>query len=111
MSNTIVIDSKRLRDAIRPKSMLDLWPQAHEIVQVIASAPGITSRQLCNYFGWKRNNKQKMLRRLVEDGYLATKIIPIARQKWQEEPRKSLLGSQSSRPNVNSCTLSWPSVG
>jgi DNA-binding MarR family transcriptional regulator len=78
MSNTIVIDSKRLRDAIRPKSMLDLWPQAHEIVQVIASAPGITSRQLCNYFGWKRNNKQKMLHRLVEDGYLATKIIPIA---------------------------------
>jgi len=78
MSNTIVIDSRRLRDAIRPKSMLDLWPQAHEIVQVIASAPGITSRQLCNYFGWKRNNKQKMLRRLVEDEYLATKIIPIA---------------------------------
>jgi DNA-binding MarR family transcriptional regulator len=77
MSNTIVIDSKQLRDAIRPKSMLDLWPQAHETVQVIASAPGITARQLCNYFGWKRNNKQKMLRRLVEDGYLVTKIIPI----------------------------------
>jgi len=78
MSNTIVIDSKRLRNAIKPKSMLELWPQAQEIVQVIASAPGITARQLCNYFGWKRNNRRKMLHRLVEEGYLVTKIIPIA---------------------------------
>jgi DNA-binding MarR family transcriptional regulator len=77
MSNTVVIDSKRLRDAIRPKSMLELWPQAQEIVQVIASAPGITARQLCNYFGWKRNTKRKMLKRLVEEGYLVTKTIPI----------------------------------
>jgi predicted ArsR family transcriptional regulator len=78
MSNTIVIDSKRLRDAIRPKSMLELWPQAHEIVQVIASAPGITARQLCNYFGWRRNTRRKMLNRLVAEGYLVTKTIAIA---------------------------------
>lgn len=77
MRNVIIIDSKRLRDAIRPKSMLDLWPQAHQIVQVVASAPGITVRQLCNYFGWKRNTKEKMLHRLVEDGYLVTKLIPV----------------------------------
>jgi DNA-binding MarR family transcriptional regulator len=57
--------------------MLDLWPLANEIVQVIASAPGITARQLCNYFGWKRNTKQNILRRLVEDGYLVTKTISI----------------------------------
>jgi DNA-binding MarR family transcriptional regulator len=78
MSNTIVIDSRRLRDAIRPKSMLELWPQAQEIVQVIASAPGITARQLCNYFGWKRNTRRKMLKRLVEEGYLVTKTITTA---------------------------------
>jgi hypothetical protein len=76
ITSTIVIDRKRLRDAIRPKSMLDLWPQANEIVQVIATAPGITARQLCNYFGWKRK-RQKILRRLVQDGYLVTKTIPI----------------------------------
>jgi DNA-binding MarR family transcriptional regulator len=78
MRNVIVIDSRRLRDAISPKSMLDLWPQAHQVVQVVTSAPGITARQLCNYFGWKRNTKQRMLRRLVEDGYLVTKVIPVA---------------------------------
>jgi DNA-binding MarR family transcriptional regulator len=57
--------------------MLDLWPLANEIVQVIASAPGITARQLCNYFGWKRNTKQNILHRLVEDGYLVTKTISV----------------------------------
>jgi DNA-binding MarR family transcriptional regulator len=73
----VIIDAKRLREAIRPKSMLELWPQAYQTVQVVSSAPGITVRQLCNYFGWKRNNKERMLRRLVEEGYLTTKVIPV----------------------------------
>ncbi len=77
MRNVVIIDGKRLREAIRPKSMLELWPQAHQTVQVVASAPGITVRQLCNYFGWKRNTKDKMLRRLVEEGYLVTKFIAV----------------------------------
>jgi DNA-binding MarR family transcriptional regulator len=57
--------------------MLELWPQAYQTVQVVSSAPGITVRQLCNYFGWKRNNKERMLRRLVEEGYLTTKVIQV----------------------------------
>jgi len=58
--------------------MLELWPQACETVQVVASAPGITIRQLYNYFGWKENVKDRMLRRLVEEGYLMMKMIPVA---------------------------------
>jgi len=76
-NNVIIIDRARLREAIKPKSMLELWPQACQTVQVIASAPGITVRQLCNYFGWKRNTKDKMLRRLVEDGYVVTRLVPV----------------------------------
>lgn len=78
MRNLIVIDGKRLRDAIRPKSMLELWPQAYETVQVVRNAPGITVRQLCIYFGWKGNTKEKMLQRLVKEGYLTTKLLPVA---------------------------------
>ena len=58
--------------------MLELWPQAYETVQVVVSAPGITIRQLYNYFGWKKNVKDRMLRRLVEEGYLMMKMIPVA---------------------------------
>jgi hypothetical protein len=101
MSNTIVIDSKRLRDAIRPKSMLELWPQAQEIVHVIASAPGITARQLCNYFGWKRNTRRKMLKRLVEEGYLVTKTITIAGRNGNKNLARAYW-VRKSRPNVNS---------
>ena len=78
MTNAVIIDAKRLRDVLRQKSMLELWPQAHETIQVIASAPGITIRQLYNYFGWKKNAKGRMLRRLVEEGYLTMKMIPVA---------------------------------
>jgi len=77
VTNAVIIDAKRLREILRPKSMLELWPQAHETVQVVASAPGITIRQLYNYFGWKKNVKDRMLRRLVEDGYLMMKMIPV----------------------------------
>lgn len=75
--SVVIIDAKRLREVLRPKSMLELWPQAYETVQVVSSAPGITVRQLCNYFGWKRNNKEKMLRRLVKEGYLRAKFISV----------------------------------
>ncbi len=78
MTNAVIIDAKRLRDILRQKSMLELWPQAHETVQVVATAPGITIRQLYNYFGWKKNVKDRMLRRLVEEGYLMMKMIPVA---------------------------------
>jgi len=78
MRNVIVIDSKRLRDAIRPKPMLELWPQAYETVQVVRNAPGITVRQLCVYFGWKGNTKERMLQRLVNEGYLTAKLVPVA---------------------------------
>lgn len=77
MRNVVIIDAKRLREVIKPKSMLELWPQAYETVQVVASAPGITVRQLCNYFGWKRNAKDRMLHRLVEEGVLMMKMIPM----------------------------------
>ena len=78
MRNVIIIDAKRLREAIRPKSMLELWPQAYQTVQIVRNAPGITARQLCTYFGWKRNTKEKMLQRLVKEGYLTTKLVPVA---------------------------------
>lgn len=78
MTNAVIIDAKRLREVLRTKSMLELWPQAHETIQIIASAPGITIRQLYNYFGWKKNAKGRMLRRLVEEGYLTMKMIPVA---------------------------------
>ena len=78
MRNVIVIDGKRLRETIRPKSMLELWPQAYQTVQVVRNAPGITVRQLCTYFGWKWNTKEKMLQRLVKEGYLTTKLVPLA---------------------------------
>jgi len=78
VTNAVIIDAKRLREVLRTKSMLEQWPQAHETVQVIASAPGITIRQLYNYFGWKKNAKGRMLRRLVEEGYLTMKMIPVA---------------------------------
>ena len=78
MTNAVIIDAKRLREILRPKSMLELWPQAYETVQVVASAPGITIRQLYNYFGWKKNVKDRMLRRLVEEGYLTMKMISVA---------------------------------
>lgn len=73
----MIIDTKRLREALRPRSLLELWPQAFQTVQVVRSAPGITVRQLCAYFGWKRNTKEKMLQRLVQEGYLATKMVPV----------------------------------
>lgn len=78
MTDAVIIDAKRLREVLRTKSMLELWPQARETIQVIASAPGITIRQLYNYFGWKKNAKGRMLRRLVEEGYLTMKMIPVA---------------------------------
>jgi len=76
--NIIIIDGKRLREALRPKSLLELWPQAYQTVQVVRSAPGITVHQLCAYFGWKVNAREKMLQRLVKEGYLATKLVPVA---------------------------------
>lgn len=76
--NIVVIDSKRLRETLRPKPLLELWPQAYQTVQVVRSAPGITMHQLCTYFGWKMNTKERMLQRLVKDGYLATKLVPVA---------------------------------
>jgi len=78
MRNVIIIDAKRLREAIRPKTMLELWPQAYQTVQIVRNAPGITVRQLCTYFGWKPNTKEKMLQRLVKEGYLMTKLVSIA---------------------------------
>jgi hypothetical protein len=97
MRNTVIIDAKRLREILRPKSMLELWPLANETVQIVASAPGITGPQLDNYFGWKRNAKQKMLNRLVEEGYLImkTKRVPgrrgtigRARAYWVRKSRR-----------------------
>ena len=76
-SNVIVIDRERLKEIIKPKTMLELWPQARQIVEVVARAPGITIRQLCDYFGWKRNTRDRMLLRLVREGYLSTKLVPI----------------------------------
>jgi len=73
----VIIDRERLKEALRPKSMLELWPQAYQTVQVVRSAPGITVRQLCTYFGWKANGKEKMLRRLVEEGYLTAKLVLV----------------------------------
>jgi len=76
-NNVIVIDRKRLKEVIRPRSMLELWPQARQTVEVVAKAPGITIRQLCDYFGWKRNARQRMLLRLVREGYLSSKLVPV----------------------------------
>jgi len=77
VTNAVIIDAKRLREVLRPKSMLELWPQAYETVQVVATAPGITIRQLYNYFGWKKNLKDRMMCRLVEEGYLMMKMIRV----------------------------------
>ena len=73
----MVIDRQRLREAIRPKSMLELWPQASEIVQVVRCTPGMTVRQLSTYFGWKENTKVRTLRRLVKEGYLTSRLVPV----------------------------------
>jgi hypothetical protein len=75
--NAVIIDAKRLREILRPKSILELWPEAYETLQVVASAPGITMAQLDKYFGCKRNAKEKVLNRLVEDGYLMMKMIKV----------------------------------
>jgi len=77
MKNVVVIDRERLKEALKPKSMLELWPEAYQTVQVVRSAPGITIRQLCTYFGWKGNPKQKMLQRLVQEGYLTAKLVMV----------------------------------
>lgn len=77
-NNVILIDRERLKEAMKPKSMLELWPQAHQTVEVVAKAPGITIRQLSDYFGWKRNTRQRMLLRLVKEGYLSSKLVPVA---------------------------------
>lgn len=77
MKNVVIIDRKRLREAIRPKSMLELWPQAYQTVQVIRCTPGMTVRQLSTYFGWKENAKVRMLQRLVNEGYLTSKLVPV----------------------------------
>jgi len=75
--NVVIIDRERLKEALRPKSMLELWPEANHIVQVVRKAPGITLRQLCTYFGWKRSTKERMLHRLVQEEYLASKLVLV----------------------------------
>ena len=76
--NVVIIDRERLKEALRPKSMLELWPEANQTVQVVRHAPGITVRQLCTYFGWKRSTRGKMLERLVQEGYLTAKLVLVA---------------------------------
>ena len=73
----MIIDRERLKEALRPKSMLELWPEANQVVQVVRKAPGITLRQLCTYFSWKRSTKDRMLHRLVQEGYLASKLVLV----------------------------------
>jgi DNA-binding MarR family transcriptional regulator len=77
MRSTVIIDAKRLREILRPKSILELWPGAYETLEVVASAPGITIGQLDKYFGCKRNAKARVLSRLIEEGYLIMKMIKV----------------------------------
>lgn len=87
--NVVIIDRERLKQALRPKSMLELWPEANQTVQVVRHAPGITVRQLCTYFGWKRSTKEKMLQRLVQEGYLATKLVLVTGRNGKKSRTKA----------------------